>query len=78
MARGGVPIVGLWLAHHPDWYDEPNPAALHLVGRYVRDRGFDRRPATTSKPSSLQHRLVYLDTLGVSPAVAIEAASAVL
>src|SRR6185437_3647234 len=35
MARGGVPVVGLWLAHHPDWYDEPNPAAMHLVGRHV-------------------------------------------
>ena len=25
MARGGIPTVGLWIAHHPDWYDEPNP-----------------------------------------------------
>ncbi len=58
MARGGVPTVGLWLAHHPDWYDEPNPDAMHLVGRYVRERGFDRRPATTTKPPSLQHRFV--------------------
>ena len=50
MVRGGVPIVGLWLAHHPDWYDEPNSNAVHLVGRYVRDKGFDKRPATTTKP----------------------------
>ncbi|HZY98206.1 MAG TPA: hypothetical protein VFE36_01400, partial [Candidatus Baltobacteraceae bacterium] len=35
MARGAIPIVGLWIAHHPDWYDEPNPNAVHLVGRYV-------------------------------------------
>ena len=62
MARGGVPTIGLWLAHHPDWYDEPNPDAIHLIGRYVRDRGFDRRPATTTKPPSLHHRLCYLDT----------------
>src|SRR6202043_3704765 len=48
LARGGVPTVGLWLAHHPDWYDEPNPDAVHLVGRYVRDRAFDRRLATTT------------------------------
>ena len=73
MARGGIPIVGLWLAHHPDWYDEPNPNAVHLIGRYVRDRGFDRRPATTTKPPSLQHRLTYLDTLDV-PADAVLAA----
>jgi len=65
MARGGIPIVGLWLAHHPDWYDEPNAAALHLIGRYVRDRGFDRRPATTTKPPSLAHRVEYVDTPSV-------------
>lgn len=66
MARGGVPIVGLWLAHHPDWYDEPNADAIHLIGRHVRDRGFHRRPATVTKPASLQHRLEYLDTPEVS------------
>lgn len=68
LARGGIPTVGLWVAHHPDWYDEPNPAAIHLVGRYVRDRGLDRRPATTTKPPLLRHRLVYLDT----PAIGAE------
>lgn len=73
MSRGGIPVVGLWLAHHPDWYDEPNPNALHLVGRYVRDRGFDRRPATTTKPPSLAHRIEYLDTPNV-PAAAVLAA----
>jgi hypothetical protein len=62
LARGGVPTVGLWLAHHPDWYDEPNADAIHLVGCYVRDRRFDRRPATTTKPAALRHRLRYLDT----------------
>ncbi|MEO6834481.1 MAG: hypothetical protein ABI231_01050 [Candidatus Tumulicola sp.] len=78
MARGGIPIVGVWLAHHPDWYDEPNPAATHLVGRHVRDRGFHRRPATTTKPPALQHRLEYLDTRGVPAEAVIEAALQVL
>jgi hypothetical protein len=76
MARGGIPTVGLWLAHHPDWYDEPNRDAIHLVGRYVRDRGFDRRPATTTKPTSLRHRVTYLETYGVSGDVVAEAARA--
>jgi hypothetical protein len=62
LARGGVPTIGLWAAHHPDWYDEPNADAIHLVGSYVRERGFERRAATTSKPESLRHRLWYLDT----------------
>ena len=74
MARGGIPTIGLWIAHHPDWYDEPNADAIHLVGRYVRDRGFDRRPATTTKPPSLRHRLVYLETPGIGAGEAIEAA----
>jgi hypothetical protein len=78
MARGGVPVVGLWLAHHPDWYDEPNADAIHLVGRHVRDRGFDRRPATATKPASLQHRLVYLDSLGIPAADVYDAAREVL
>ena len=74
LARGGIPTVGIWIAHHPDWYDEPNPDALHLVGRYVRDRRFDRRPATTTKPPSLQHRLHYLDTRAIDAQSVIEAA----
>lgn len=76
LARGGVPAVGLWLAHHPDWYDEPNPDAVHLVGSYVRERGFDRRPATTTKPASLAHRIVYLDTPEITADDVAEAAVA--
>lgn len=78
LARGGIPAVGLWVAHHPDWYDEPNPAAIHLVGRHVRDRGFDRRPATTTKPPSLRHRLVYLDTPAIGAESVLDAVRAVI
>lgn len=78
IARGGIPTVGLWLAHHPDWYDEPNSAAIHLVGRYVRDRGFHRRPATVTKPASLQHRIHYLETPIAGADDAIEAVRVVL
>jgi hypothetical protein len=78
MARGGIPTIGLWLAHHPDWYDEPNRDAIHLVGRYVRDRGFDRRPATTTKPPPLSHRLLYLETQGIGSDVVVEAARQVM
>jgi hypothetical protein len=74
MARGGIPTVGLWRAHHPDWYDEPNARAIHLVGRYVRDRGFHRRPATRTKPPSLQHRLVYLDGVEIPVETIVETA----
>lgn len=78
MAQGNVPTVGLWLSHHPDWYDEPNPNAIHLVGRYVRERKFHLRPATTTKPASLQHRLEYLDTTAIDADRVLEAARAVI
>jgi hypothetical protein len=78
LARGGVPTVGLWLSHHPDWYDEPNPAAIHLVGRYVRDRGFDRRPATVTKPDAMRHRLHYLDSHSIGAAAVLDAAREVM
>jgi len=78
LARGGVPAVGLWLAHHPDWYDEPNPDAIHLIGSYVRERRFDRRPASTTKPSSLAHRIVYLDTPAIAAEDVLEAARALI
>ncbi|MBV8372631.1 MAG: hypothetical protein JOY69_05170 [Candidatus Eremiobacteraeota bacterium] len=78
MARGGIPVVGLWIAHHPDWYDEPNPAAVHLVGRYVRDRRFERRVATTTKPPSLRHSMHYLETPDIAPAAVLEATRSVL
>ena len=78
MARGGIPVVGLWLSHHPDWYDEPNPRAVHLVGNYVRERRFDRRVASTTKPDSLRHRLHYLDANGASGQTVLEAARSVI
>ncbi|HEY6450657.1 MAG TPA: hypothetical protein VIX60_08265, partial [Candidatus Cybelea sp.] len=74
MARGGIPTIGIWVAHHPDWYDEPNPDAIHLVGRYVRDRAFERRPATTTKPLALQHRLIYLDKEVIGAGAVVELA----
>ncbi|HTX59768.1 MAG TPA: hypothetical protein VMH02_08800 [Verrucomicrobiae bacterium] len=75
MARGGVPVIGLWLAHHPDWYDEPNADAIHLIGRTVKDRGYDRRPATRTKPASLRHRIVQLETSEIPATAVVEAAT---
>jgi hypothetical protein len=69
MARGGFPIVGLWLAHLPEWYDEPNPGAVHFIGSYVRERRFDRRPATRTLPDGW-HRKIQLDSNAI-PAEAV-------
>jgi hypothetical protein len=60
MVRGGFPIVGIWVSHLPEWYDEPNPDAVHLIGSAIRERGFDRRAATKTLPAPW-HREQMLD-----------------
>ncbi len=74
LARGGIAVVGLWFAHHPDWYEEPNQRAIHLVGKYVCERRFERRVASTSKPPSLRHKLRYLQTRGAPAESVLDAA----
>lgn len=78
LARGHIPTVGVWRAHHPDWYDEPNPDAVHLVGKLVRDRGFDRRVASSTKPAALQHRIEYLENDEFGAERVVEAARRVI
>jgi ADP-heptose:LPS heptosyltransferase len=75
MASNLVAVVGIWRAHHPDWYDEPNPRAIHLAGRIVTDRGFHRRAATVTKPASLHHRIEYCDTEEIPAEAVLDAVS---
>lgn len=82
MARTDVPVVGIWHAHHPDWYDEPSPRARHLIGTGVTTGtflkpAFDKRPATLTKPPSLQHKIAVVDAAQI-PAEAVLAAAAEL
>ncbi len=58
LAIGGRPIVGIWLAHYPDWYDEPHSGAIHLAGPYVYRKKLNRRKATTTSPESFRARAV--------------------
>jgi hypothetical protein len=58
LATNRVPTVGIWLARHPDWYDEPSPAAVHLIGPQPIAQRLDRRPGSLTKPPSLAHRIV--------------------
>lgn len=56
LAIGERPIIGIWLTHHPDWYDEPCPSALHLLGPYTFHKKFERRAAARTLPATWRHR----------------------
>lgn len=58
LAIGGRPVVGIWLAHFPDWYDEPSASGVHLVGPDPYRRHLERRPATVTTPPPLRARVL--------------------
>ncbi|MDE2482082.1 MAG: hypothetical protein KGN02_07825 [bacterium] len=60
LAIGERPIVGIWLAHWPEYYDEPAPSAIHLVGPNVYRAKLDQRIAayTKKQASALRYRIV--------------------
>ncbi len=58
LAMGGRPIVGIWLAHFPDWYDEPREGSIHLAGPSVYAKKLDRRKATLTKPAEFRARVI--------------------
>lgn len=49
IAMGGRPTVGIWLAHWPEFYDEPTADAIHLVGPAVYRKKLDQRVGARSK-----------------------------
>lgn len=56
LAIGGRPVVGIWLHHYPDWYDEKTTNAIHLIGPEALRRKLQLRKATTSLPMSMRAR----------------------
>jgi hypothetical protein len=58
LARRAGPVVGIWLAHHPDWYDEPYAGALHLTGPLVAQRRYEERTASRTTPLHLRARTI--------------------
>lgn len=58
IALGASPVVGIWLHRYPDWYDEPHSNVTHLVGPVPYQKRYDRRPASTSLPPTMQQRIV--------------------
>lgn len=57
MAMRNAAVVGIWLAHHPDWYDEFYAGSLHLTGPLVTRKALDRRPASRTTPPDLRQRV---------------------
>ena len=57
-----IPALGIWLAHHPDWYEERSENATHLLGKPLFDMRYDRRPANTSLPQHLRNRSIEFRT----------------
>jgi hypothetical protein len=58
IAMRNQPAVGIWLAHHPDWYDEPYDGALHLTGPRIASERLDRRAATRTTPLHYRARVI--------------------
>ncbi len=58
LAMRNCAVAGIWLRHHPDWYDEPNDRAIHLTGPLVARRGYERKRATTTLPPALRARTI--------------------
>lgn len=73
LARGGLPIVGLWSHHYPDWYDEPCASAVHFVSARAIRAKLHERPATTSKPAAMRDRIEHVES-DVVPADLVEGA----
>ncbi|HVA28184.1 MAG TPA: hypothetical protein VNF68_08395, partial [Candidatus Baltobacteraceae bacterium] len=58
LAMHACPVVGIWLAHHPDWYDELNLESIHLTGPLVASKRLEMRKATATKPPGVRARTV--------------------
>lgn len=58
LAMRRSPVLGIWLAHHPDWYDEPWTGGLHLCGPLVCTRRYARRKATRTLPPAWRARTI--------------------
>ena len=52
LSIGERPIVGVWLGHWPEYYDEPSPTAVHLVGPLVYREKLDQRLGARTKAAA--------------------------
>jgi hypothetical protein len=71
LSIGERPVVGIWLSHWPEFYDEPSPTAIHLVGPNVYRNRLDRRVGAVTKAQrapNLSYRIVPFRKKPPSPA----------
>ncbi|HTV94313.1 MAG TPA: hypothetical protein VMG98_16550 [Verrucomicrobiae bacterium] len=75
IATGGRRTAGIWLSHWPEYYDEPSPDTVHLVGPMVYRKGLDRRlgARTKARAGVLPYRIEAFRTHAPSSADALDA-----
>ena len=66
MARSGLPTIGIWLTHHPSWYDEPRNLAINIVSKNVWASELGSRVGSFSARDSYDYNIRHSDTLTIS------------
>jgi hypothetical protein len=78
MAKKGLPCVGLWIAHHPSWYDEPKAESLHILSRNIRDQALDQRPGSFTRQGALLYDTIDVETRVITGKQVLEAVERLL
>jgi hypothetical protein len=74
----GVPTVGLWRAHHPVAYEEPNASAVHIVTRNVHGAEHPQARIAKTVPAASISRQLLLDEDTIPASIVGEVAEALL
>lgn len=78
MAKDDLPVVGIWLAHMPSWYDEPKQASIHVISRNVIRTERGHRPGSFLSRGELIYRALEVDTRIITGEQAFEASRILL
>jgi hypothetical protein len=78
MAMPSLPVVGVWIEHWPLWYDEPRGGTIHVLSRFLRETGTDKRIGSVKSCGSVDLQLMTLDTQEVPGQAVFDAAQTLL
>jgi hypothetical protein len=57
-AHPTLPTIGLWIDHHPSWYDEPNKNGVHILSQHLWESGAINRPGTFTDRGNIHYRCI--------------------